>query len=83
MLQDEDFRRYVKQDSKQPVNEMMIPDSLIAVGLQLMLSYQRIREDNETGAVPQNIEVQESLYYAASAFINMSRTVQVSMMIGK
>ena len=83
MLQDEGFKQYVKLDSKKPLNETMVPDCLLAVGLQLLMSYQRIREDNETGAVPQNIEVQESLYYAASAFINMSRTVQVSMMIGK
>ena len=83
MLQDEGFRRYVKLDLKKACYEIMVPDSLFAVSLQLMLSYQRVREDNETGTVLQDLEIQESLYYAASAFINMSRTVKVSMMMGE
>ena len=81
MLQDKSFKQYVNLDSKKPINEMMVPDCLLAVGIQLLLSYQRVREDNETGTVPQDLEAQESLYYAASAFINMSQTVKVSMMM--
>jgi len=83
MLQDKSFKQYVNLDSKKPINEMMVPDCLLAVGIQLLLSYQRVREDNETGTVPQDIEDQESLYYAASAFINMSQTIKVSMMMGE
>lgn len=45
-------------------------------------TYQCVREDNETGTVPQDMEAQESLFYAASAFINMSQTIKVSMMMG-
>ena len=81
MLQDEAFRNYVKLDLKKASYEIMVHDCLFAIGAQLLLSYQRIREDNETGVLPQDFEAQESLYYAASAFIHMSQTVRLSMLM--
>ena len=46
-------------------------------------TYQHVREDNETGMVPQDMEAQKRLFYAAYAFIYMSQTIKVSMMMGE